>query len=420
MNLTEAIDPDYGIIIRVNEHRTLAFDIPIHIFSAELCNTSIFYSAKATRNNGGASLNREAAFKAAVGESLERYCLASGNRKSWVFASSNELENPCNLDFFPQIPQILQDSDPSGYVEFSKDLKIDWVLGINLFTNQPTWLPANLIYVPYIPSQGIFFDRPISTGAALADSFNKAALLGLLEVIERDAFMLWWLSYCPKGFPISKSILKEAGIYHLLEIANQKGLSWHVFDLTNDVEIPVVVAISRARNSEFGASLSIGAAARLSLKDAIKKAVCEMAHTRAWQNAMLSAQDSYNIELSTINFENISDHPLFWAKYRPEKIWFESIAEKEYSQKIKITSLENLVYHLANKGFDIYAVDITSDDVRNLGAIVVKVIVPKLHPLEVGNFLHLKSSRLAKAIGASIEDITKIANSINHLPHPFP
>ena len=56
-------------------------------------------------------------------------------------------------------------------------------------------VPAALVFVPYQYRKGnqdVPITQPISTGLACGCSYEEAAISGLCEVIERDAFTLTW------------------------------------------------------------------------------------------------------------------------------------------------------------------------------------------------------------------------------------
>jgi ribosomal protein S12 methylthiotransferase accessory factor len=66
------------------------------------------------------------------------------------------------------------------------------------------------------------------------------------------------------------------------------------------------------------------------------------------------------------------------------------------------------VGRLRNAGLDGFCVDVTAPDVRELGAWVVRALIPDLYPLTIGRVEQLSHPRLADV------------RTINLDPHPFP
>lgn len=426
IDLSSAVDREYGIIRQVSEHRRLASDLPVFVYSAHLCDTSVFGPVAATRNNAGASTSRKGAFMASLCESLERYCLGSNNLSLRLISSAQQLgQQACSLSSLPAIPSPYPSGSLSGYHLFDNLLQVDWVPGTNLASGEFAYVPANLVYVPYKSANDIYFDRAISSGAALAESIDEAFQVGILEVIERDAVMLWWLAKLPAA-KISSDVIRDAGVQDIVTAAISMGYTIDILDITSDIGIPVVVSLLRSRGLDYGPSLAIGASARLNIKDAVKKAVTEMAHTLMWQNSMIEATDYCSLPLDDMALTSISDHPLLWTSFHRETpLWFQdahySSVNKPYSLSAKPVSVRELANILVKKGYNCYGVEITTNDVAALGARVVKVVIPGLHPLEVGGYIHLSSSRLIQALRLGDQpSMSEIVNAINGLPHPFP
>lgn len=407
-DLLQAIDPEFGIIRRVSEHRRLPGDLPIHIFSAELSDTSVYSPAKAGPQCGGAGLTKASAVGSAVGEALERYCLGWNQHQHWFVGSPKAMSDwACDLLALPV--KLGDDSVNNSDV-------LDWVLGWSHKREKPILIPANLINVPYVPLSGRYIAKPISSGAALAARPEEAIARGLLEVVERDAFMRWWLTR-GSATPVSDEDIETSGTGHVVRWARAQGLRCYVLALQSSCGAPVVCAVCRSPSVSQGPSLSIGAAARFDLPSAIAKAVIEMAHTRAWQLGMMRARD-WDTSFGPGDIREIADHPRLWTHYKVnEELWFEEPRRVERPIATS-ASFEKICGQLHGAGFEVLSSDITTSDVRSLGVVAARTIVPGLHPLEVGRHPHL-SRRLMEDVGFG-SSLSELVERLNPDPHPFP
>ena len=117
----------------------------------------------------------------------------------------------------------------------------------------------------------------LSVGVAAGPTFDWAASRALLELIERDAASLWWTGgrrgkAIPFDNPAMAEIARLAGV--LRQHAHDRA-SW-LLDITTDIGIPVVVALSCSEN---GRQLAYGFGARLSIVEAARAAMLELCQT---------------------------------------------------------------------------------------------------------------------------------------------
>jgi ribosomal protein S12 methylthiotransferase accessory factor len=85
--------------------------------------------------------------------------------------------------------------------------------------------------------------------------------------------------------------------------------------------------------------------------------------------------------------------------------------------------VETCVGRLAARGLEVLAVDLTTDDISELGLQVVKVLVPGSLPLDFGvRWPHLGGRRLYEAprrMGYRGR-VARHPAEVNLFPHPFP
>ncbi len=194
----ELVDPRVGIIRKI---RALAIDEDepnfFHYLSTA-CDTSAFAPLENFANNGGVGVTPRRAIAKAMGEAVERYCSAIFDEDDLVFASYQELDVPRTRPEAFALYSHEQHAEPGfPYEPFTVGSRIGWTRGTSLVTGEDILLPAAAVYVPY------YYRRergetpvmqPISTGLACGTSEAAAALGGLCEAIERDAFTITWQS----------------------------------------------------------------------------------------------------------------------------------------------------------------------------------------------------------------------------------
>jgi ribosomal protein S12 methylthiotransferase accessory factor len=115
---------------------------------------------------------------------------------------------------------------------------------------------------------------PLSNGSAAGTSWEAAALHGMLELIERDAASLWWRGGSRGGAipPQHEACLMAQALLPQLRQNATGRRSW-LLDITTDIGVPCVAAVSCSANS-FG--FAFGLAARPTLKAAARSAILEM------------------------------------------------------------------------------------------------------------------------------------------------
>ena len=118
---------------------------------------------------------------------------------------------------------------------------------------------------------------PLSVGVAAGPTFEWAASRAVLELIERDAAALWWMGgRRGKAIPLDQPGLSEiVTLVAALRQHTNDRVSW-MLDITSDIGIPVVAALSCGRD---GRQLAYGLAARPSIKQAMRAAFLELCQT---------------------------------------------------------------------------------------------------------------------------------------------
>lgn len=158
-------------------------------------------------------------------------------------------------------------------LDFDSDTSMDWAWGHRLDGGAPVLVPAEAAYYAYDHLRGTDTtaarDRPSterrhyldesSSGCALGSSLEEAALHGLLEHAERDAFQLAWHRRCPLR-EIRHGSLSSPVARELLAFAHARGFAVHLLVTTYDLGIPSVWGLAVRTDGAWPASVSAAGA----------------------------------------------------------------------------------------------------------------------------------------------------------------
>jgi oxazoline/thiazoline synthase len=127
-------------------------------------------------------------------------------------------------------------------------LPIDWTPVWSLSASCQVYLPTQLLYYGAPATAGVTrrFAIGCSNGCALGNTLEEAVLQGLFELVERDATALWWYPRLRRpGFDLAH--VDDRWVRDVVAWYAQRGRDCWALDLTSDLGIPVVAALSRLR-----------------------------------------------------------------------------------------------------------------------------------------------------------------------------
>ncbi|MDE0096704.1 MAG: TOMM precursor leader peptide-binding protein [Gammaproteobacteria bacterium] len=163
---------------------------------------------------------------------------------------------------------------------FDPDRELDWSPVWSLTRDRQRYLPTAMLY-GMTPEQrgttGLWAD---SNGCAAGNTLEEAVLQGFYELVERDAFAIWWYNRLQRpGVDLESfgdEYLASAPGYY-----REYHRDMWVLDLTGDLEIPAFVALSRRTDSETE-DIIYGAGAHSDPQIAALRAVCELNQCLTW------------------------------------------------------------------------------------------------------------------------------------------
>ncbi|MGF1429242.1 TOMM precursor leader peptide-binding protein [Kitasatospora sp. LaBMicrA B282] len=321
---------------------------------------------------------------------------------------------------------------------YAPDRPIPWVWGWSLRDERPLLVPEITAYYHAPGGVANRFVQESSNGCASGGCLEEALYHGLMEVIERDAFLLAW--YGRLALPeIDPTAGTRPQTRELVDRLALYGYRARFFDTRITFPVPVVTAVAERVDGGLG-RLCFGAGASLDPETALAAALAEIA-TDAVNLRRRTARDEARLRAMADDFGQVRvlhDHPLLYGL--PEMAGHADFLLRERGTRLTPAALgagprairpggdlrEDLrrcVAAVSAAGFDVIAVDQTMPEQRALGLHTVSVLVPGLLPIDFGWHRQraLTMPRLRSApreAGLRARDLRP--EDLNWAPHPFP
>ncbi|MEU3301379.1 TOMM precursor leader peptide-binding protein [Streptomyces sp. NPDC006678] len=319
---------------------------------------------------------------------------------------------------------------------FDPGREIPWVWGHSLRDDRPLLVPARIAHY----SAGVRADNFVfecSNGCATGGSPSEAVLFALLELIERDAFLLAWYGRAR----LTEIDLDSCGtaVRAMIDRAALHGYDVHAYDTRMDLAVPVVTALAARRDGGPG-TLSFSAAAGFDPRETVESALSEvltylphLPYQVAERHAELRA-----MARDYTKVRHLKDHAQLFglpemAAHASEFLdptgvlpldeVFGDWAEVRPRTDDLLDDLRFLRDRLVAAGYDVVAVDQTTPEQRGMGLHTVSMTVPGILPLDFGwarqRALRMPRLRTALRDAGRRADVLP-GSAVKAVPHPFP
>jgi ribosomal protein S12 methylthiotransferase accessory factor len=312
------------------------------------------------------------------------------------------------------------------YAPFTRDTRIRWTPAFRLPGGEPAFVPTQLTSLGTAFHGEPHLGYSTSSGMACGPTFEEAILAGLLEIVERDAFMLTWyntLSLPRVDYAADAAIVEDERRFY-----RSTGLRYLVLDLSVFHAIPTALGIVRDDSGEI--ALAVGCASAPTMRDAVRKALREAFQTRAFGRQLRADQPERRCETFDA-VEEFEDHVLYYSL--PQGAQQAAFIDRS-QQRVRVGDVAPLegdsvtahilaiVDRLTRAGVDTYVVDNTPPDLRSAGLRTAAVVAPQLCRLDVPyRFRYLGGERLCRtSYGLGLLPRPQTIDDLNCLPHPFP
>jgi len=422
-----------GIISTV-EFEDLASGEPSVYLARSTPASNIALNGMETMNQGtAASIDPKRALMKAVGESIERYCPAHFKYEDFALAAYSDLDHeavhPADFALFSE-KQYAEPDFPFSRLTASTPLR--WVSAYSLSHDRPVLVPASFVYIPYRfdPLHETSSHNPISTGLACGSNLAPAICKAILEVVERDAFMIMWQNQLPCS-RIDLTTVDDPFIQSMLNELEVLPLDCQAYLLPSDIEVPVIMVLLRNTSGHLPHTI-MGISADLNPQKALILALEEVSLGWVGMGRYALAEKDYK---PAENYQNINTVILHGIAHAVDpalgKSWefLNSSGQQISIQDIQnrydenmVNNIQHLVDKLNEKDLNVVVKDLTTVDVDEVGFKVVRVVVPGMQPLDVNHARrYLGGTRLYEVpcqMGLKSHPLTE--EEINPYPHMFP
>lgn len=375
----------------------------------------------------------------ALGELVERYSVwYSYFKKTELIRSSyNKLTKP-KVDIFAiaGFTESEKKSSTAPYkLGYSADDVFLWVPVTEVATGKKIFAPWQWFSFTYLSCQvknvknEPLLTPPITTGAAAGQTLKHALLGGLLEVIERDAFIIYWLQQL-QAKKIDLESIDNTELRKLVQLAKKHRLELHVLYLHTDVPVHTISLVIVDRTGA-GPAVNIGAKTGFDLTKIIIDTVQDQLAQRGLQYGMDRTYPDM-VDVPVDQLTHVSRF-MYWQKT-------EQIPNIEYFIAGDLSRLEDLPQYDAGsevseqltylydwfveQKYPIYYREVISPELKNLceGISVVIVKVPDMQPLYLEEQLKATGGTRLQSVPKELGLATwfDAHGEYYQVPHPFP
>jgi oxazoline/thiazoline synthase len=154
---------------------------------------------------------------------------------------------------------------------FDRSAKIEWSPVWSLRDARFKYLPTSLLYFFYRGAAAFAAD---SNGCAAGNTLEEAIVQGFLELVERDAYAIWWYNRLQRP-ELDLGQFDDPYVRDLQKQLAQTGRRLWVLDATSDLGIPTFVAITHwVRNGRE--NIEFGSGAHFDARIALLRALTEL------------------------------------------------------------------------------------------------------------------------------------------------
>ena len=430
---SQIVDPVCGIVRSLIPNWLETGDADVFAYGAVACQASPLSIGPQIIRSGGASLERDQAIAATIGEAIERYCAAYSDPDELIFGSYRDLKHDAvHPDEFCLYSNGQYQTDGFPFAPFTVDSPVSWTWGFSLQQQKPVLVPASLAHLPlYLEDveRETKIASTTSTGLACGNTIEEAILSAIGEVVERDSVTCFWMN----RMPARRVVIDEASpIYDVYkERFALRGLEYYTCDVTTDLGIPTLFTLLIG-NSTDGVMVNVGSQANLSPNRSALKSLVEAAHGRPYVRFILQGNPGWKCKPDFSNVNSFQDHAAFYTRTPQHQDVLDFIKEPRSVRKLSEIpdlstgsvkgDIEGYVSLLARHNLDVIAIDLTTRDIEEVGFKVVRVLIPGLQLLHGDHrypFLGCdRLFRVPQALG--FRETLSTPKELNPFPHPLP
>lgn len=378
------------------------------------------------------------AWSAAIGEAIERWSLDAYTPHTWerkqLLLTELKEQSQVDLRALPGMSDETRrrndEEKKERQYEIDSDASFSCVSVRELTHDTPTWAPLQWFSFAHARDAADNHKEPVlspflSTGAAAGTSRTGAEHRAMLEIIERDTFMIHWLrGIAPDKIDIGT--IASSSVTEIQNLIERYNFETHFLYLQTDFPVHIVMAVVLDRTG-IGPAVMVDAAAGYDIAWCIEHAFLGVLGLRPFVRRNLGGK--YDVSLKE-NFDprtlSMEERAFWWASQdRISDIAFLLQGKIVSSHELPAYTVESdehkratLLQECRNRGYAVFSKEICSPDiVRNTGITAVSVTMPDIQPMHVNEWERCDQGKRLTEVPKELGLIATCKN--NGVPHPF-
>lgn len=397
--------------------------------------------------NGSDFISEEGALWRSIAEGVERHLWKTSEdfyRGKIVYSTYDNLEKKA-LNIFSLAGFSEKDKEEFEVLSSNKNSCFGWTNAFSLLSGKENYCPIQLLSYHYSKlkvrspenPQGNepLLRWPVSTGLASGRSIQEAIAKGILEIIERDAFMITYLNkLSPPQIDLGHLSEQDEDIRKILKSFRRYRLKITLLQIPTDFPVFTTMALI---TDGLGSSpaLAVGTSADFDIKkcilDALAKSLSIRLALRKNPSFFKESLDpkKINREGRLFYWSNPENLPkinfLFQGISKkielPAETKFFNLSVEEENENLKIyysEKLKDLKDALRRLNYDGYYIGIAPKEVKKASLYCAVTLIPELQPMHLDERIPYFSGRRLKEVPIKLG--YQPAEKINTEPHPFP
>jgi ribosomal protein S12 methylthiotransferase accessory factor len=373
------VSPLTGVVTRLER---IEADLPMntnffagHNFSGPALTIDALRSGL-TGGSFGKGSTAEQAEASALMEAIERYSgIFQGDEirtaKRFTDFPAGEALHPNDVLLFSdaqyQAPENEPDESHQVPAPFDPSRKMEWTPVWSLSDQRFKYLPTSLMYFFYGGGPGTY--QADSNGCAAGNTLQEAIVQGFLELVERDAYAIWWYNRLQRE-ELDLGQFDDSYVRDLHRQLADEGRRLWVLDITSDLGVPTYVAMlhwiqNGHENIEFGSG------AHFDSRIALLRTLTEL--NQFLSIGLMGGGTGEKPSLDRVNPLHLKEHPFLTPSGKPAAPL--DSGSKFGPLENTLQQVEACVAIAKRAGLDFLLLDQTRPDVE---VPVVRVIVPGL------------------------------------------
>jgi ribosomal protein S12 methylthiotransferase accessory factor len=422
------ISPKTGILRRVERRVVSADEPPIPIlYDGQLSNFDFKSTETIERGSCGKNITETAAQIGAIGEAVEHYCASHANIQNLRRGPIASIPDAVAPPEFVLFSEAQYSSPGFRFSRWTPESDMGWLPARELPTMKRVWVPASMVYLTYSGDQPQdMLCPPTSSGSAAGRDLDNAILRGLMETMERDAFMNTWLARLSVPRIDYSGLDGPCGV--IRDHYARYGVDVQAYLLATDLPVYAVMAIGLQKDGD-GPAAVVGLGCHLDPKAALCGALFEVCQVRPAESVKHAKGEAAKLN-SYSDIHSLEEHAAYFT--RPDHLHeldfltsgkrvlrIEDLADRATGSAQ--SDLSFVVDALNAIGSRALFADITTPDLEDYPIRVVRALATHLQPIGFGHDMQrLGGARLYELpvkLGYASRTLTAV--DLNPCPHPL-